>query len=162
VAVGLGPHSKIDRMGVAGMCAGLRKAEQVVRMVVDIGGLGAGVGDRLDELGFGDLLEGVSSGEKPLEPDRYSNRRAEMWGQMGDWLKTTPCRIPDTDTLHSDLVGPGYKFDSNSRLMIDRKEDMKKRGLRSPDEADALALTFASPVNPVSAAFDPYKHFRRT
>jgi hypothetical protein len=162
VASGLESHSKKDTMEVAGMCARILKAEPVVRMFVDIGGLGAGVVDRLNELGFGDRVEGVNSGEKPLEPDRYSNRRAEMWGQMGDWLKTTPCRIPDTDTLHSDLVGPGYKFDSNSRLMIERKEDMKKRGLRSPDEADALALTFASPVNPVSAAFDPYKHFRRT
>jgi hypothetical protein len=148
-------------MEVAGMCARILRAEPVVRMFVDVGGLGAGVVDRLNELGFSDRVEGVNSGEKALEPDRYSNRRAEMWGQMSDWLKTTPCRIPDNDSLHADLIGPSYKFDSNSRLMIERKEDMKKRGLRSPDEADALALTFAAPVNPVSESFDPYKHFRR-
>jgi hypothetical protein len=162
VAFNLESHSKKDTMEVAGMCARILRSEAVVRMFVDVGGLGAGVVDRLNELGFSDRVEGVNAGEKALEPDRYSNRRAEMWGQMAEWMKTTPCRIPDNDSLHADLIGPSYKFDSNSRLMIERKEDMKKRGLRSPDEADALALTFAAPVNPVSEAFDPYKHFRRT
>jgi hypothetical protein len=66
---------------------------------------------------------------------------------MGEWLKETPCRIPDEDSLHGDLISPKYKYDSNSRLVMERKEDMKKRGLRSPDEGDALALTFAAPVN---------------
>ncbi len=54
-------------------------------------------------------------------------------------------QIPDIDTLHADLTGLKYSYDSNTRLRLERKEDMKKRGLRSPDEADALALTFAFP-----------------
>lgn len=161
VSFGLESHSKKDTMEVAGMCARILRDEPVQRMFIDIGGLGAGVVDRLNELGFSDRVEGVNAGEKALEPDRYSNRRAEMWGQMNEWFKATPCRIPDVDTIHADLIGPMYKFDSNSRLVIERKEDMKKRGLRSPDEADALALTFASPVNPTPQNFDPYKHFRR-
>jgi hypothetical protein len=65
---------------------------------------------------------------------------------MNEWLKAAPSRIPDSDSLHADLMGPKYKYDSNSRLVIERKEDMKKRGLPSPDDADALALTFAQPV----------------
>ena len=58
----------------------------------------------------------------------------------------TPVQIPDLDTLHADLTGLKYSYDSNTRLRLEKKEDMKKRGLRSPDEGDALALTFALPV----------------
>ena len=54
--------------------------------------------------------------------------------------------IPTSDTLHADLTGPRYTYDSGSRIKLERKEDMKRRGLRSPDEGDALALTFAHPV----------------
>jgi hypothetical protein len=161
VAFGLESHMKKDTMEVAGMCARILQTEPVVRMFIDIGGLGAGIVDRLNELGFSSKVEGVNSGEKALEPDRYSNKRAEMWGQMSDWLKDSPCRIPDLDSLHADLIGPTYKFDSNSRLVMERKEDMKKRGIRSPDEAEALGLTFAAPINQVAANYDPFKHFRR-
>ena len=52
-----------------------------------------------------------------------------------------------TDSLHADLTGLKYSYDSNTRLRLERKEDMKKRGLRSPDEGDALALTFAFPIH---------------
>jgi hypothetical protein len=55
-------------------------------------------------------------------------------------------QIPDDDALHADLQGPGFKYDSNQRLVIEKKEDMKKRGVKSPDMADALALTFAAPI----------------
>jgi hypothetical protein len=60
----------------------------------------------------------------------------------------------------ADLTGPRYKFDSNSRLVIERKEDMKKRGIASPDEAEALGLTFAAPVSPAPKDWDPYAAFR--
>jgi hypothetical protein len=146
VAFGLVSYRKKDTMEVAGIVARLIKSENPARVFVDVGGLGAGVVDRLKELGY-DQVEGVNAGEKALEDDKYTNRRAEMWGTMRDWLKETPCRIPDSDSLHGDLIGPSYKFDSNSRLVIEKKEDMKKRGLASPDEADALALTFAAPVS---------------
>jgi hypothetical protein len=161
VAFGLESYRKKDTMEVAGICARILNAEPVERMFIDIGGLGAGIVDRLNELGFGRRIEGVNSGEQALSPDKYTNRRAEMWGLMNDWLKTTPCRIPDTDSLHADLIGPKYKYDSNSRLVIERKEDMKKRGISSPDEAEALGLTFAAPVSPVQHDSDPYASFRR-
>lgn len=146
VAFGLVSYRKKDTMEVAGIVARLIKSDNPARVFVDVGGLGAGVVDRLKELGY-EQVEGVNAGEKALEDDKYTNRRAEMWGTMRDWLKETPCRIPDSDSLHGDLIGPSYKFDSNSRLVIEKKEDMKKRGLASPDEADALALTFAAPVS---------------
>ena len=71
-----------------------------------------------------------------------------MWGLMKDWFGgDAPVQIPDTDTLRGDLTGPKYSYDSNTRLKLEKKEDMKKRGLRSPDEGDALAMTFALPVH---------------
>lgn len=159
VAYGLESHRKKDNMEIAGICARILNSEPVARMFIDLGG-GAGVVDRLKELGYGDRVEGVNFGESALEAEKYSNRRAEMWGLMADWIKSAPCRIPDSDTLHADLIAPRYKYDSNSRLVIEKKEDIKKRGLASPDEADALALTFAAPVNPVERDQDYYKAWR--
>jgi hypothetical protein len=75
-------------------------------------------------------------------------------------VAATASRIRDVDRLHADLDGPKYMFDSNSRLGIERNEDMKKRGISSPDEAEALGLTFAAPMNPVLEKFDPYAPFR--
>lgn len=150
VAHGLESYRKKDTMEVAGIVSRLIQKENPARVFVDVGGIGAGVVDRLKELGYSQV-EGVNFGEKALEDDKFSNRRAEMWGNMRDWIKQSPCKIPDSDSLHGDMIAPGYKFDSNSRLLIEKKEDIKKRGLQSPDEADALALTFAAPVNPESA-----------
>lgn len=161
VAFGMESYRKKDNMEIAGICARILTNEPVERMFIDLGG-GAGVVDRLNELGYGNRVDGVNFGEKALEPDKYTNKRAEMWGLMNDWIKDTPSKIPDEDTLHADLMGPSYKFDSNSRLVLERKEDIKKRGLASPDEGDALALTFAAPVNPEMENSDPYAAFRHT
>lgn len=116
------------------------------RVFVDVGGLGAGVYDRLRELVDTRLLVAVNSSESPLDAVKYSNKRAEMWGEMAAWLLAQPCSIPDSDELHADLTQIRYSYDSNSALKMERKEDMKKRGLRSPDTADALGLTFAQPA----------------
>lgn len=161
LAYDLESHKGKDTMEVAGICGRMLEALPVARMFIDVGGLGAGVVDRLRELGFGSRIEAVNFGEKATEPEKYGNRRAECWGLMAEWLKEQPVQIPDSDTLHSDLIAPKYKFDSNSRLMIERKEDIKKRGLASPDEADALSLTFAAPVRDAAATRDFNSAFRR-
>ena len=145
-AYGLESHSKKDTMEVVGILHSIIVREEPARVFVDIGGLGAGVYDRLVELGFGDIVVDVNSGCTALDQDRYVDKRAEMWGTMREWLASTPCSIPDKDSLQADLCSTKYTFDSNSRLRIEKKELMKKRGLRSPDEADALALTFALPA----------------
>jgi hypothetical protein len=54
--------------------------------------------------------------------------------------------IPDLDSLHADACGPGYSYDMNRRLLLESKERMRSRGIRSPDEWDAVVLTFAEPV----------------
>lgn len=138
--------AKKDTMEVAGLAAMLIKSEGLQKLFIDVGGLGAGVVDRLREMGLGDKIVAVNSGEKPLDNEKYYNKRAEMWGVMNDWLHDEPVEIPDSDELHGDLVGVSYSYDSNTRLKLEKKEDMKKRGLRSPDTGDALALTFAFPI----------------
>ncbi len=145
VAYNLISYTKKDTMEVAGIVAMLIKEHKPHRVFVDVGGLGAGVVDRLNELGFRDVVIAVNSGSSPIDGNKYKNKRAEMWGEMKNWLAEPPIQIPNSDSLHSDLCGIKYKFDSNSRLVMESKEEMKKRGIRSCDEADALALTFALP-----------------
>jgi hypothetical protein len=80
-----------------------------------------------------------------------ANRRAEMWMRSREWLEDPAgVQIPDSDTLHADACGPSYRYDSHTRLVLERKEDMRRRGVPSPDEWDAVALTFAEQVAPVS------------
>lgn len=145
VAYGLESYVKKDTMEVVGMINSIIENEKPFRVLVDIGGLGAGIVDRLHELGHRETVTGINAGSKPLDANKYTNKRAEMWGQCREWLIDEPCSIPDSDSLHADLCGVRYKFDSNSRLSMEKKEEMKKRGIRSSDEADALCLTFALP-----------------
>ncbi|WP_461209928.1 hypothetical protein [Desulfocurvus sp. DL9XJH121] len=142
-------HHGLDTMQVAGICRVMleRYEPRIDRMFIDAGGLGAGVVDRLREMGFGERITAVNFGNKATRRERYRNKRSEMWGEMRDWLTDElPADIPDDDALHADLTGPGYSYDSEGRLVLERKEDMRSRGQRSPDAGDALALTFAAPV----------------
>lgn len=144
-AYNLQSYVKRDVMEVTGLVHKAIIEEQPDKVLIDVGGLGAGVYDRLVEMGYKHLVVAVNFGGKPLNAERYLNKRAEMWGEMKQWLMDAPCQIPDSDSLHADLCNVKYRFDSTTRLQMEAKEDMKKRGIRSSDEADALALTFAMP-----------------
>lgn len=134
-------------MEVAGIVHSIIQNESPVQVAIDVGGLGAGVVDRLIELGHSDIVVPVNFGSSALDPNTYKNRRAEMWWLMRNWLAgDMPVMIPDSDELHADLCAPSYRFDSQSRRMLESKDEMRKRGVRSPDIADALALCFAEPV----------------
>ncbi|WP_417518514.1 terminase [Minwuia sp.] len=123
---------------------------------VDGAGIGGGVIDRLRQLGH--RVHDVNGGEAARRKREFLNRRAEMWARMRHWLKQGD--IPDDTALAADLAGPEYGFDPKGRIQLERKEDMKKRGLASPDAGDALALTFAdfaalhSELKPHDAATD--------
>ncbi|TXG86339.1 MAG: hypothetical protein E6R13_00635 [Spirochaetes bacterium] len=123
------------------------------KVFVDIIGVGAFIVDRLKELGF-DMAEGVNAAGKALDKTKYVNKRAEMWGEMRIWLEDVPCQIPDIDSLHSDLCCVGiHRHTSNGALQMEKKDIIKsKHG--SPDEADALALTFAKPVYEINSKRD--------
>ena len=109
---------------------------------IDSVGIGAGVVDMVRRLGV-DCIE-VNAGSADCHP-KYRNKRAEMWAEMRQWLKLG-AEIPDDKELIQDLTGPEYDYTNTQRLFLERKVDMKKRGLASPDCGDALALTFSYPT----------------
>lgn len=115
---------------------------------IDVGGVGGGVVDILTDAGYDHVVVPVNFGERPLETERFVNKRAEMWKTMSEWLETEGgVDIPDSDSLHADLIGPTYAHNLvRNQLVLESKEQMLKRGIPSPDDADALALTFAFPV----------------
>jgi hypothetical protein len=149
-AFGLETYVKKDTMEIVGIVNNIIVREQPAKVFIDIGGLGAGIVDRLKELGHGNVIVGVNAGSTPLDGRKYSNKRSEMWGELKSWLEDEPCQIPDVDELHSDICGTRYRIDSNSRLVMEKKEEMKKRGIRSSDTADALCLTFALPITQIA------------
>lgn len=134
-----------DLMQVASMVAHEINEWQPDVVFVDAVGMGAGVFDRLIQLGYTNVVA-VLSGEQESVADRtrHFNRRIEMWDRMKAWLPTGA--IPEDKELYEDLIGPELHYDEKMRMKLERKEDMQKRGLPSPDTADALALTFADPV----------------
>lgn len=145
VAYNLQTYKDKDTMQVVGLVHQIIIEEKPDKVCIDIGGLGAGIVDRLKELGHGAIVVGVNSGESAYNEKKYQNKRGEMWGNTRAWLEDEPCQIPDSDSLHADLCGAKYDFTSNTQLILETKKQMKKRGIRSPDEADALCLTFALP-----------------
>jgi hypothetical protein len=131
-----------DTMEVVGHVIEAIEEYKPALTVVDEGGLGAGVVDRLKEQRY--KVRGVNFGNKAQKQLMYGNKRAEMWGAMREWLKTAS--VPNDRFLKSDLIGPKTKPDSKGTLFLESKKDMKARGLASPDAADAIAVTFAFPV----------------
>lgn len=107
----------------------------------DVIGVGAGVVDRLRELGL--PIFGINVGEVSMDPDRFVRQRDELWWKARDWFYARDCSIPNNADLVSDLVAPTYHILSSGKLQVETKEDMKKRGVKSPDLADAFCLTFA-------------------
>ncbi len=133
----------VDTMELAGIIKRIIENEHPKRVCIDSIGIGAGVVDRLHELGYADIVYGVNVARKAEEPAKYKNCRAELYDRMRDWfIQDMPVEIPDSDELQTDLTILGYKYDSSDRLLIESKEDAKKRGCLSPDTADALMLTF--------------------
>ena len=133
-----------DNMTLAGMAAREIDLTRPDAVFID-GGRGEGVIDRLRQLGY-DVME-VNFGSRAVQDKRYVNKRSEMWDSVKAWLEAGGA-IPNDSQLKGDLSAPMYSFDASGRMMLERKESIKERGLRSPDLADALALTFAAPVMP--------------
>ena len=109
---------------------------------VDAIGLGAGVADRLRELGLPAYAINVS--ESPAMGTTYLNLRAELWYKARGWLEGRDTRLPKDDRLRSELTTLRYTYTSSGKIKIESKQDLKRRGVSSPDAADAFVLTFAS------------------
>jgi hypothetical protein len=131
-----------DGMEIVGRVIEAIEMFQPVLTVIDEGGLGAPIIDRLKEQRY--KVRGVNFGNVSKKPIMWANKRAEMWGAMREWLKSAS--IEPDKKLKSDLVGPTIKYKSSGAIILESKRDMRSRGLSSPDAADALAVTFAYPI----------------
>ncbi len=130
-------------MQLAGKVKSIIEKDRPMKVFVDCIGIGAGVTDRLSEMGF-ECVVGVNVSREAINKDQFSNLRAELWFEMREWfLQDMPVQIPDNPELQKELCGLGYGYNSSGRLFIESKKDAKARGMDSPDMADALMITFA-------------------
>lgn len=111
-------------------------------ILVDVIGIGAGVLDRMKEMGL--PARGINVGEGSSSDARYMRLRDELWFSGRQWFESKDCCIVNDPDLISDLTTVTYDFHSNGKIVVESKADMKKRGLRSCDLADAFLLTFAT------------------
>jgi hypothetical protein len=116
-------------------------SERPSEIMVDSIGIGAGVCDRLSELGL--PARGINVSETAAMTEQYVNLRTELWFKGADWFGRKDCNIANDDALAAELVGPRFKYASNGKRQVESKDDMKKRGVPSPNRADAFLLTLA-------------------
>jgi hypothetical protein len=135
----------IDTMQTAGRIVELYEERRPDMVFIDGGGVGGGVVDRVKSLVPPDRVTEVNNSCSANDPAKYYNKRAEIWGNMRDAIKAG-IELPNDNELNEELTGVEYGFSNKQQIQLERKEDMKKRGLSSPDCADALSLTFAETV----------------
>jgi phage terminase large subunit len=116
-----------------------------LELIDDTGHWGHGIIDNLIAAGYGPI--GIQF-HGPANDQRYKNRRAEMWLEMADWVKRGGA-LPQIPELVGELTSPTYTF-TGGKFVLEDKDQVKERLGRSPDLADALALTFALPEMPAS------------
>lgn len=112
---------------------------------IDGVGVGSGVVDRVKQLRPSANIIEVNAGQTAHDPSKYFNKRAEMWGRVRDYLKAG-AELPKDNELQEELQAVEYGFSPKQQIQIEKKEDMKARGLSSPDCADSLCLTFAETI----------------
>jgi phage terminase large subunit len=134
----------------------LPPSRQPSQILVDSIGVGSGVVDRLRELGL--PVRGVNVAEAPSMGDTYLNLRSELWFKTKGWLEDRSCKLPKNEKLIAELSSIRYSFTSSGKMKAESKDEMRKRGLTSPDLADALCLTMASDAaTALSGAFSSWK-----
>lgn len=135
-------HSELDTMKVAGLFKNLINEHKPEAVNIDVIGVGAGVVDRLIELKYD--VNGVNVAEKSIDTEKFGNLRAEIfWGLRRRFMEGDIC-IPNDLELIRQLSEIRYNYNSRGQIMIESKQSMRKRGVKSPDKADALALAFYS------------------
>lgn len=158
---------KFDNMALADRIAVEMAKEKPEAVFID-SGAGQGVIDRLRQMRF-DVVE-VPFGAQAINKEQFANRRMEMWWHMAQWIKQGGA-IPPDPVLQGDLGAPTYGYTPKGPKILEAKDKLKERIGRSPDLADALALTFAAPVAPklsrsmeraiygVTDSYDPQEAF---
>lgn len=145
-------RNKLNHEEAVAWCRDVIDTYQPARMNIDAGNIGANVVTALKNLGpkYANIVRGVNFGgtsehrlARPKVPGPY-NRRAEMYQRGRDWLEMAEgVALPDSDALQADICAPKQKPRLDNFFQLESKEEMKNRGVRSPDLADAWALTFA-------------------
>lgn len=155
VAYNLDGFRNSNTMETVGKVRHIIDTENPSKVFIDCIGIGAGIVDRLIEMGY-DCVVGVNVARSANQKDKFRNLRAELWSDMRDWLsQEMPVEIPDSDELHSELCSLGFKYNSNGQLVIESKDDLRARGMPSPDLGDALALTFYNGQYASESAYAP-------
>lgn len=126
-------------------------------ILVDVIGIGAGVVDRLRQLGL--PVRGINVSETPALKGQHINLRAELWYQMKAWLEQRDVQLPNDKEMVEELVSVRFEYTDRGKIKLESKQTMRKRGADSPDRADALALTFASTAAALSAG--PRRDWRK-
>lgn len=155
----IGKFYGIDTQNLGGKAQEAIDREKPDAVVIDGDGIGGAVFDFLKARGYDrkTVLVEFHGGATPKDPHKYLNRRAEIWGEMKDWLEGG--QIPDEAEIETDLTGPDYGYHpTRGCLALETKDDMKARGVDSPDLGDALAMTFAVKVAP-KAVPEPEQSF---
>lgn len=147
-------YPEIDNMDLVGFAIQHADNWKPDAMFCDAG-QGSGVIDRMRQLQY-KVIEVDFGGLATLRKDA-ANKRAEMWLELRDWLKAGGA-LPDHERLRDDLISVEYGFDRHNRILLEKKESMKARGLDSPDYGDALAVTFAFPVHRSQDIFERQLH----
>jgi hypothetical protein len=132
----------LDLMQLTGAIVNEANIDKPAELCVDSIGLGSGVADRLRELGF--TVRDVNVSESSAMNPTAAKLRDELWLAVKEWLNQRACRLPKLEDLRQELVAPTYTFVSSGKIKVEGKAEMKRRGMRSPDLADAICLTFAS------------------
>lgn len=131
----------------------LIKRHKPDRVNIDTGSFGVYILEACVAAGFGKIVKGVAFGSRDvMYPERYYNKRAEMYGLALEWLRDEPVSIrfankKDEDQLQAELTSVQIKrYGVNNDLLLESKDEMQARGIPSPDLADAFVLTFATSV----------------
>lgn len=149
-----GAWHKQDTMRTAGRAAKIiEETFGSVPMNVDVIGIGAGVYDRINELGY--PVHPFNASEKARRPKKFKNRRAEAYWSLREGFEEGLVDLdPADDDLAAQLGAIKYFITSKGQIQIESKEDMAKRGMPSPDRADAVMMSFVAPTNIKAAQLD--------
>lgn len=146
--------SHMTLMETAGKAMKLIEDYGIKALIVDASGIGAGVADRLREQGA--PVYDYNGGHRAFTPASFSNRRSELWWGLRTRLEKERIWLPRVldgrgyDQLEADLVAPEYNIQSSGRIQIETKEKLLDRGIKSPDYADALTMSFALDQDPLA------------
>lgn len=136
-------YNKQDTVFVAQMVVDFTDGDGAVLKKIDDTGVGGGVTDNLNHLGFERSTIPINFNNKAEDEDKYANAISEMWFTAAKLIREHRIACKADNGLKAELINRKMKpLDSKGRRVVESKEDYKKRGFRSPDKADAFLLTF--------------------